>query len=241
MKDRPIQHIIDPVTSDGMCGYDEFRQFHVAWEDVPGSQRYTSTIMADLRGEKCVLCDKTWTASAHELRDQRWDDEAQAHVHKSCYTRHLGFIDRKRWWEIVYGQVDRHKGQVRMEVIPDQYGGGWGTPWFRFHFRYTPAKDDKATHMLNARILDIPQVLVCGPRRRVNAIRGERLTISQFEFLTKAFEDVTSTKGAFESHGHRDGYEIHSYTEQEDRRYVMTFLQMIGINRAVNEEKAVTT
>lgn len=236
MNERPIHSIIDPVTSDGMCGYDQYRQFHVAWEEVPGSERYTSTIVADLRGQKCLLCDKEWTASARELRDQRWDDRAQAHVHKTCYTRHLAFIDRQRWWGLVYGLIDTHKGQVKMEAVPDQYGGAWGTPWFRFSFRRVPLADAKDSDTRN---LVIPQTLLCGPRRRVNAIRGERLTISQIEFLTKEFEDVTSTKG--QSHERRDEYEIHSYNDEEDKRYVKTFLQMLGIDYVPKEEKAVTT
>lgn len=229
--ERPIEQITEPVTSDGLAGYDDHKQFWVYWRE-DGRESFTGTIMADLRGETCVLCNQPWRVCAESLRDQYHDRSASAYVHKTCFNRHLGYLERRKWWGLVDKLTATDKCEARIEALPNQYGGGWDTPWFRFHFRHRKVEGEEQKPK-------IVQTLIVGRRRRVNAIRFEKLTIAQVESLTTSFDDVTNTKGTH--HERRDEYEIHAYTDDEDERYVKTFLQLLGVVHVPREPKPVET
>lgn len=234
MKERPVPSIVKPVTSDGLCGYDQHEQFMVYWYDPPGSDRLTGTMLADLRGEKCLLCDKTWEASSAQLRDQYWVDSVHASVHKSCYVRHLSFLERKKWYGLMCELVDTQLYRMNMEALPNGYGGGWDTPWFRFSFQRILQKGEEP-----ARGDRIVQTTSMGARRRVDSIQFEKLTVDQAAQLEKAFEDVGDTKGI--SHERRDEYSIHAWNDEQCKRYLKTFLMMVGVARVPKEEtKSVT-
>jgi len=199
-EDRPAV-ITHPVTDDGLCGYDDRQQFWVYWRD--GSE-LTGTIMADLRQHKCLLCTKGWKTASESLRDQLHASETRGYVHKTCYINYLNFREHARMLDLfsagaLYDHIEK------IEVIPNQYGGGWNTDWFNVTLKF-PMKP----------------IIQFGARRRVDSITVTRLSTPQRDAIWTALEGEATTK----EHS-SDMFMIHAHSHDDVARYFKVFREVL--------------
>lgn len=200
-----MNKIIKPVTGDGKCGYDEFGQFCVwTYEERHGGE--VGRIMADVRGQTCLLCGSKWEAVTRQIADQHYDHSAETMVHMSCWIRHLSYLDRGNWiTDLAKGGVYRETLKA-FEAIPNQYGGAWNTPWYKV-------------------TINAPgyPVLTVGARKRVDSILIERLTREQAERIAEKLKDENTTKEPG-----TDSYAIHSHGRDKTVQYIKTFMEVIS-------------
>jgi hypothetical protein len=171
-----MNDIIKAVTPDGCAGYDQYDQFWVYQPDARNPEIRVGSIYKDLRGQKCMLCDQKWKTEARDLADQYYNRDAEIHVHKSCYVRHLSFLERQKLMDTLVRSELRDKVKA-IDDIPNQYGGAWNTPWYEITLNYTGNP-----------------VITIGPRKRVISLELTRITNDQVKTLEKRFESVIDTK-----------------------------------------------
>jgi hypothetical protein len=202
-----MNDIIKPVTPDGNVGYDAHGQFWIYRNDSrdPGSR--IGSIFADLRGKSCLLCGKEWKCSADDLADQFYVRDAEAHVHKTCYERHLTLLDRAAWVAVLC-KSGLHELMESFTPIPNRYGGAWNTPWY-----HVTLKGGNAP------------TLTFGARKRVDSITIKRLTQEQVAHLTLVFKNEDTTKGE----DGMDGYTIHSWGGDKTIEYLTCIATMLKI------------
>lgn len=201
-EDRP-EVITNPITNDGLCGYDARNQFWIYWRDDMGT--LIGTLMADLRQHKCLLCKQGWKTCSVSLRDQMFAREARSYVHKSCYYNYLNFREHARMRELfAEGGLDDLRVE-KIEVIPNQYGGGWNTDWFNVTLKF-PMKP----------------ILQFGARRRVDAILLTRLSVPQRDLIWAALADENTTK-----ENTSDSFMIHAHSHADVVRYFQVFLKVL--------------
>ncbi len=140
--------IVRPVTADGMAGFDEFDQFHVAKEIDP--DRYEYIFLADVRHETCSICNHGWDLTAESLRDQCFWRLIDKHVHESCLVRFTGLCERGEFFDAVCSAKVRFAGlvPVKQGYWPDAYEDS-KKPWYE------------------AKLLDFPAKFTLGWRKRV--------------------------------------------------------------------------
>lgn len=167
--------ITRPVTDDGLVGYDQFGQFVVEWEERHGR---TSTFVKDVRGKTCVICNQQWKETGPSIKDQLHWSLINDFVHQSCYTRHLGLVERSDFDYEILKAGFRHHGMV---PIVNQYWGAnddWSRPWYRVE------------------LVNHPLRLTIGWRKRVISIELEAQgkEVINPEPFEKAFADEQVTK-----------------------------------------------
>jgi len=203
MNDERPEIITHPITSDGMCGYDDRQQFWVYWREPHGS--LTGTLMADLRQHKCLLCTKGWETTATALRDQYFSRETEQHVHKSCYIRYLNFREHARLRDL-FGKSGLYDHIEKIVPKPNQYGGAWNTDWFDVHLKF-PMKP----------------FIEFGARKRVDAITINRLSTPQRDAIWGKLGEENTTK----EHS-SDSFMIHAHSHEDVVRYLSTFLGVLS-------------
>jgi len=203
MNDQRPQVIKHPITKDGLCGYDDHKQFWVYWRDDSGS--LTGSIMADLRQHKCLLCKQGWKTCAVSLRDQYHSHEIRGHVHKTCYLNYLNFREHARMLDL-FGQGGLYDHISKIEVLPNQYHGGWDTDWFNVTLEF-PMKP----------------IVQFGARRRVDSITIMRLSTPQRDAIWEVLGNENTTKEHTS-----DSFMIHAHNNDDVARYFRVFLAVLS-------------
>lgn len=201
--------IITPVTADNRAGFDSHGQF---WISTLRGGYESSSIYADVRGHECLLCGQKWEVTgaaddADKLADQYKCDSAKAHVHKSCYVRHLGFNERIAWIKLL-SEAGIGQHVASFTPVTNQYGGAWDTPWYSVGTDY-PGNP----------------VLIFGPRKRVDSISLEHITKEQVAALRKAFETESTTQEHDST-----SYLIHAWDQEAVMKYFVKIHEVLNVD-----------
>jgi len=139
----PKEFIVKPITPKtkiGVAGYDEFNQLAVCLFTEDG---FTAHHIRDVRAMICPICQRGWDSTVESLDNQYglfqkpWTSEKgerfmdHIYCHKTCYEGHL-HVEERFMWEGIFCGFKRSFG---IEETPNQYGGGWNTPWYEIKYK----------------------------------------------------------------------------------------------------------
>lgn len=204
--------IVDPITEDGLVGYDEFKQLVHVTPEING---HVSRFITDVRGMVCRICGRGWHPNAPSLGDQL-HDECLGWCHESCFIRHRGICDQQAVYHALCGVVRFN----RFRTFPNQYWAKtdpWSKiPWFR------------------AELPDAENAeLLIGSRKRVIHIElnaswaygagSERRLFSWAEKAEEAFKDEGVTK-----HFDAEQVYVHAWGEANLRKYIKMLAEAGG-------------
>lgn len=197
-----MNNIIQPVTSDGLVGFDEFGQL-CAWEQDGEFRR--GWHLHDVRQKTCIICGRKWDLTSESLKDQVFLQEKEAWVHQSCHKRYLALSEFYFWYGAVCGARIRYHG---LEEIPNEYRGGWNLPWYR------------------AKLCDRHASLKLGTRKHVYHMEIELSGDPRYDReKAKAFlerEDVTKKEGV-------GGLYLHAHSKEKAKEYLKAFAEILGL------------
>jgi hypothetical protein len=149
-----MNDIVKPLTSDGMCGWDEHQQLWL-WELEEGGGK-VGRIIGDPRGQTCRMCRQGWILTCESLKDQRYDQDNREWWHYSCYVRYIATKDRDLFDSALIGAHIRFSG---WKEIPSQY------------WRRDPVWSKRSWYVAEAN--DQPIKITIGSRKRVYNIEFE--------------------------------------------------------------------
>jgi hypothetical protein len=201
--ERLKEMIVRPVSSDGMVGYDRFGQFVVAELD---RDAIIYRHLFDVRLLTCPICGRGWELNAESIRDQYRDYYTEKRVHKRCHEGRLALDEFRMFYRALCDAKFHH---WKSEEIPNQYGGAWNTPWYRFRLDQFPGT-----------------TLTMGPRRRVYHIGVS----GNSNGLLDDFASEEVTKGYDEL----GGFYIHAWEEDKIREYLTRVFAWLLKNAARN-------
>jgi hypothetical protein len=126
--------IVQPVTPDGLAGFDKFGQFIIVTQDQylkeKGSIResYQYSIYRDVRPYTCCICGNGWQNTTESLLNQNILDNGGKIAHRTCVK---GFNNLTNSYELTgmfVGLVAFHD-----EEIPDGYSSTRGEYWYKIN------------------------------------------------------------------------------------------------------------
>jgi hypothetical protein len=209
--------IVRPIADD--LGFDEFGQF------CAKSHENGSTVMqhiTDLRMHTCAICGKPWEVTAKAMLNQQ--RVLETWVHRTCYLGYLGIKEANFWSQALCEVRPAVRAEDPLgtliffdwERIPNQYGGGYDTPWYivRFSVRRKGYKDRRFTSWLKV-----------GSRRRVYQMSMHDLTAKQVNAWKIAVEKEEVTKTASTSE-----VMIHAHGEEAAKRYLKIVYDLLDID-----------
>lgn len=227
-----MNDIVNPLTKDGLAGWDEFGQFWI-WH-YEGTSKVGSTYH-DVREKICCVCGRGWELTGESLRDQYfWDNRAEW-SHKSCLIRYLALQAYEFWCGalveagFMYGPLDNPKyiaqGGPALESLPNQYWGpndpwGAGQPWYR-------ARLLKRVDVEKSENGPLGRTLKLGARKRVYHMEIEKGDGPYDYEKAKALfapEDVTKEIRS-------DTLYIHAWGKEKAREYLRHFAEILGVKR----------
>lgn len=197
-----MNKIIQPLTPDGMVGFDEYGQL-CAWEQDGEFKR--GWHLHDVREKTCIICGRKWDVTSESLKDQFVIQSRERWVHQSCYKRYLALEEFEFWYGAICGARIRYHG---LEEIQNEYRAAWNLPWYR------------------AKLLDRHVSFKLGTRKRVYHMQIELSGEPRYDrarakaFLAK--EDVTK-------HEDENGLYIHAWGREKAREYLKAFADILGL------------
>lgn len=193
--------IIRPITSDGNTGFDQFNQL-MSYLTEDGITR--GSMIHDVRGKRCYLCDKGWELTTLALRDQE-KLENQEMAHASCI---YGYRKLTEYYNI--RNVLISAGYLfNLTEEPPKYPGS--TPWQLV--KILRADKDRT---------DTYQRIELGRRKRVWEIRFINSNVPHL------FSDVDDTKGYHEADDTSSAYYyVHAWTVDQLIDYLRRFRETI--------------
>lgn len=188
--------IVKTITPDGRVGFDKFDQL---WAQAKPESDGTivSTMISDVRGKECRICQRGWDLTADHMLDQARLNHWM--VHRKClegYDAVQSFYEIQRAF-IAAGYL------FRMEEIPSQYP--YSPPWQEIIILQN---DTDRTPVAGVKV-------VVGRRKRVWEIQAHG-----FGDLASQFEDVDDTKGYATDPSVPQHYYIHAWTVNQLIRYL---------------------
>lgn len=152
-----MNNILRPITDDGNVGFDRYDQL-VCWLQR-GANR-TGTIIVDVRGLTCCICNHGWESTAEGMNDQQHWQITGSWVHETCLIRHVGLNERAEFRQAMFNARTRTvKVRFEVEDIPNRYwpeGHPYAAkPWYRFD------------------LLNFPARVIIGSRKRVAVVEVE--------------------------------------------------------------------
>lgn len=197
-----LKHLITQEDDKGVIGLDESKQ--LVWQRMEHGDIWSRPIR-DPRGEICLICNQGWKDTTSSIVDQHYWDSHERTVHESCFVRYLGLIEHGMWNRALIGAKIRFS---KLESIPNGYGGGWDTPWYR------------------VKPLGVEGITIrMGRRKRVWHIELELRGYPIDRDVFKAFENEQVTKELAGA----DRVYIHSYSEEDCQKYLKVFAMAMGV------------
>lgn len=225
-----MNDIIKPLTSCGMVGWDAHNQLWL-WKNEPHGGR-SGTIIADVRGMICPICNHGWQITAESLGDQYYLMSRHQQAHQSCYIRYIALQDFDFWVGalvdagFIFGPVENPsrmgEGGASIEAIPNEYWGqkdpwGAGQPWYRA--RLLKKMEDGYTNIAHGRILKL------GSRKRVYVLEVEPGEGSfDREMAVKLFSSENVTKQISQN-----AIMVHAWGREKAKEYLKHFADILGV------------
>lgn len=197
---RPLAHNL---------GFDSFGQLIVCWEERGMSH---STMCADMREKTCPICGRGWEVTAESFRNQMLCQTTDEFCHRTCFYGHLAMVEAEMWYELLTdyrpGKDDSYFIPFNWKKIPNEYGGGAKTPWYKVEFMgYLPT-------------------LKLGGRKRVYHMSLHDLRKEQVDKFLELVKDQEVTKG---SEGGNSVY-IHAWTKADAKLFLSYFATVIRMD-----------
>jgi hypothetical protein len=198
--------IVKPITPDGMCGFDSYGQLWVWWlEDPKEPERKTGTIVADVRGKICPICQKGWLNTTDSIRDQTYLQAMSRHVHRSCEYGSAHVNNFYFWHDLVCDNETNVKG-LKFEETANLYGSKWTGPWYRVKFNHI---DDHE--------------FILGSRKRVYHMEMTNVfDKDELRLLEEAFKDQDVTK----YHSEEKSFVIHAHGKEDAKKYIKIMVKI---------------
>lgn len=232
-----MNHIVKPLTRDGLVGWDEFGQFWI-WK-VEGDRR-SGGIYHDVREKVCCVCRRGWEKTADSLRDQYFWDRRAEWAHKSCLIRFEALREYEFWCNalveagFIFGPSDNPtmiaQDGAALESIPNGYWPnsdpwGVGQPWYRA--RLLKKLEDDYTNAPHGRTLRF------GSRKRVYHLEIEPGTGPyDMERAMALFANEAVTKEI-----RPDRLMVHAWGNEKAREYLKHFATVLGADWRENRRK----
>jgi hypothetical protein len=198
-----MEVITEPISADGLIGYDRFGQLQLCKPMDGGSRCYTFT--TDLRGKKCALCGGEWDFNAESWSDHWYWHRYEERVHESCFVNYLDHKNR----DDAFGHLCDARLAFEIERVPNPYypRGRWANLCaYRFELR------------------DYPVSITIGVRKRVTEITA---TPREGELAwSKAAEEVFDTERVTKEFSPRRVL-LHAWTREDERDYVCKLAELI--------------
>jgi hypothetical protein len=221
-----MNDIIRPLTPCGMVGWDEYNQLWL-WRLEKSGNR-SGTIIADIRGRTCPICNHGWEITPESLGDQHYLMSRAEWAHESCFIRYIALQEFDFWCDalvgagFIFGRGEDRKRLPSLEAIPNEYwpqGDPWGAgqPWYRVHL--LKKMEDGYTNTAHGRFLKL------GSRKRVYVLEVEPGEGSYDQAMAEklfAPEDVTKKIRS-------DGMMIHAWGREKAREYLKHFAEILGV------------
>lgn len=225
-----MNDIIKPLTRCGMVGWDAHNQLWLWKLEKSGSR--CGTIIADVRGRVCPICNHGWEITAESLGDQHYMMSRAEWAHQSCLIRYMALQDFDFWVGalvdagFIFGKIpnpeSRSERAPSLEAIPNEYWGpqdpwGAGQPWYRAHL--LKKMEDGYTNTAHGRILKL------GARKRVYVLEVESGEGSYDRAMAEklfASEDVTKEIRS-------DRIMVHAWGRDKAKEYLKHFAEILGV------------
>lgn len=202
-----MNDIVTPLTPDGMCGWDKFGQLCL-WKRE-GENR-TGTLIGDVRGRTCRICNQGWVLTVDSLGDQQYWRSYEEWVHHSCSIRYSSLKERDRWFLNLIDAKIRFEG---LEEIPNGY-------WPRAYL-------DAQRPWYRVKLLDSDRTLKLGSRKRVYHMEIEPgKDPLPTEVAKDLFQNENVTKEISEN-----AIFIHAWGEDKAREYLKAFSRILGLKQ----------
>jgi len=203
--------IVKPITPDGLCGFDSYGQLWVWWiEDPQEPERKTGTIVADVRGKICPICQKGWVNTTESIRDQTYLHSMKRHVHRTCEYG-SAHVNNFYYWHNLVCESEFNKKGLKFDETKNLYGSAWTGPWYRIKFNHVPNHE-----------------FIFGSRKRVYHMEVTNVDKELAAKLDEAFKDQEKiTKGVSVDADGKMSWIIHAWTKEYAKINLRTFLQTI--------------
>ena len=198
--------IVKPITEDGRTGFDQYGQL-MSWSLPDASGAVTGTMIRDVRGIPCRICNRGWLPTTEGMRDQVRINEWV--VHGAC---HMGWRSLNNYYD-AQEMLIKAGYLFNMEEVESQYPGS--PPWISVRILQN---DNERTPVPDRRI-------IFGQRKRVWEIQA-----IGFGNLGSLFEEVQDTKGyTARDGGRRMHYYIHAWTKEQVVDYLARIRKTISL------------
>lgn len=192
-----MNDIVRSITPDGRTGFDKYDQLWT-WSEPDASGEQRGTMIRDVRGMTCKLCQKGWELTSASMQDQERFGSGWV-VHKGCRE---GFASVNSFYDI-QGMFIKAGYLFQMDEIPSQYP--YSPPWQEITILQN---DNDRTPVVGTKV-------VIGRRKRVWEIQA-----FGFGDLSPLFTDVEDTKGYATDPSVPQHYYIHAWTQEQAVDYL---------------------
>jgi hypothetical protein len=215
---RPLAHGL---------GFDARGQLWASWEEN-GSTK--ATIVPDLREKICSICGLGWELSGKSFADTTQIGIIHEHCHRKCFHGHVGLKEAEAWHDALCQARNSLRKPMSWEwkKIPNEYGGGYPTPWYLVSFA---GPFNGATQVAPAYL---PK-LKLGRRWRVDHLSLHDITEEQVKAAEKTFDAEETTKWA--GNGQAG---IHAHTSEKTLEYTAALLRIIQMDDPIVREPGIT-